>query len=255
MLGKLLKYDLKKILKFLSVFYIITLFFSIMTRLFINTESPFILFLIGRILSGTLISFFVSTLINELMGLWIKSFARGIYGDESYLTHTLPAKKTEIYFSKFFASVIVSVFSVAVIVVTALIAYYSNDRWQFVKQFLSVGNTAKITLLLAVIAFLELINLIQCGFTGIILGHKMNGAKAGLSVLFSFLVYTASQGIVLLFAALATLVNGDFKALFTAQNAQISESVLILTALAYLIIIVADAIINVKLLGSGVDVE
>ena len=48
MLGKLIKYDIKNILKFISVFYIITLIISVITRIFLNYDSPFIVFLIGK---------------------------------------------------------------------------------------------------------------------------------------------------------------------------------------------------------------
>ena len=36
MLKKLLKYDLKNIFKFLMIFYILALFFGILTRIFLN---------------------------------------------------------------------------------------------------------------------------------------------------------------------------------------------------------------------------
>lgn len=254
MLGKLLKYDLKGILKFLSIFYVITLFFSGLTHFFINIESPYIAFLIGRILSGTLISFFISTLINQLMALWIKLFATGVYKDKSYLTHTLPIRKADIYLSKLLTSIIVSAISVTVIVVTAFIAYYSEERWKLVKQFLT-GEIGKTITILVIFLFLELINLIQCGYTGIILGHKCNSGKTGLSVLFSFLAYTVSQIIVLLFTAAAALISVDFKALFVSRQVQIPNSVLLTIAAVYLVIIIVNAIINIKLLEKGVDIE
>lgn len=255
MLGKLLKYDLKKHLKFICVFYIITLFISILTRVFINIRSPFIVFIIGRILSGALISLFANILINCLMGLWIRSFARGIYGDESYLTHTLPVTKRQIYLSKFFTCVVSAFLSVAVIVSTAIIAYYTQERWQIVKQMFFNGKAGTITVLTIVIVFLEFVNLIQCGYTGIILGHMMNTGKTGFSVLFGFLAETASQIAVLIFSAVAALVNGDFKALFASANAQVSESILIILIPVYLVIITVTALINIKLLNNGVNVE
>ena len=255
MLGKLLKYDLKKLLKFLCVFYIITLAISILTRIFINTQTPFMVFLIGRILSGTLISMFASILINCLMGLWIKSFATGVYRDESYLTHTLPVTKTQMYLSKFFTAVITAFLCMAVIVATAFTAYYTKERWLTVKQTFFMGESGWFTVLILAIFFLEFVNLIQCGYTGIILGHRMNTGKVGFSVLFAFLADTASQMIVLAFAAVAALVNVDFKALFTSRNIQVAKGVLITLVPVYIAVIAVTALINIKLLKRGVDVE
>ena len=256
MLSKLLKYDLKKNLKFLSIFYIITVVLSVLTRLFINTASPIILMVIGKIFSGALISLFASILINAVMGLWIKSFARGVYGDESYLTHTLPVTKTQIYLSKFLTTIIVAAVSICVIICAAFIAYYTEERWAIVKFYLS--NSKLFVLLGAISIFLEFINLIQCGFTGIILGHRQNRGKVGFSVLFSAVAETVTQVIVLIFTACAALFSSDFRMLFKT-NAIPTEGqlhfVFALEITVYVLIIVFNALLNIKLLNKGVDVE
>ena len=56
MLRKLLKYDLKNLFKFLSIFYILTLFFGILTRVFLGFENSFILLVIGKICNGVMIA-------------------------------------------------------------------------------------------------------------------------------------------------------------------------------------------------------
>ena len=48
MLKKLLKYDLKSIFKLLFVFYSLSLFFAILTRLFLNIENSLIMNIIGQ---------------------------------------------------------------------------------------------------------------------------------------------------------------------------------------------------------------
>ena len=248
--------SLKKNLKFLSIFYIITAVLSVLTRLFINTDSPLILLIIGKILSGALISLFANILINAVMGLWIKSFARGVYGDESYLTHTLPVTKTQIYLSKFLTSLIVAAVSICVIIACAFIAYYTEDRWAIVKMYL--GNAKIITVLAAISIFLEFINLIQCGFTGIIIGHRQNRGKAGFSILFSAVAETVTQVIVLIFTACAAIFSSDFRMLFKTNALPTQEQlyfVFTLEITVYVLIIVFNALLNVKLLNKGVDVE
>ena len=100
MLGKVLKYDLKYIYKVLIVFYLLTLVFALFTRLFWSFDNSAILNILGFIASGTMISFIISILINNMMRAWAR-FIKNIYGDESYLTHTLPISKKTIYLSKF----------------------------------------------------------------------------------------------------------------------------------------------------------
>ena len=43
MLRKLLKYDLKNTFKLLSVFYVLAIFFAILTRIFLSIENSFVM--------------------------------------------------------------------------------------------------------------------------------------------------------------------------------------------------------------------
>ena len=83
----------------------------------------------------------------------------------------------------------------------------------------------------------------------------MNTGKVGFSVLFAFLVDTVSQLIILAFSAAAALVNVDFKELFVSQNVKVAQDVLLWLIPIYLLVIAADAIINIKLLNKGVNID
>lgn len=256
MLGKLLKYDLKNMLKFLSVFYIIALVISIPTRIFLGYSTPLILNIIGKVLSGTLIAIFCNILINCLMRSWIKSFIYGIYGDEGYLTNTLPVTKAEIYLSKFLCAVISTALSIAVIFACTFIAYYTEERWALLKSIIPSLRFAAIFL---GVCCLEFLSLIQCGFTGAIIGHRQNRGKKGFSVLFGFITYTAWQLVVLLFSAGAALFSGDFKELFVTASATtnpaMAENLLLWAIPLYAVIIIANLFINIKLLNRGVNLD
>ena len=184
----------------------------------------------------------------------MKSFRQGIYGDESYLTHTLPVKKSDIYLSKFFTSVIISGISIAVIILCALIAYYTEERWQYLKQMFSSTNVFTKAVLAIILIFLELINLIQCGFTGIILGYRRNSGKAVFSILFALLAVTTSSIIMLICMALTALISEDFKQLFTS-NPDISQKVFYYSIAIYALIISGFALLNIKTLNKGVNIE
>ena len=98
MLKNLIKYDLKYKYKALIVFYILSMFFGILTRIFFYIEKSLMMNIIAQICSGITISMIFNILINNIMRSWV-IFKQNLYGDESYLTHTLPVDKKTIYIS------------------------------------------------------------------------------------------------------------------------------------------------------------
>ena len=69
MLSKLLKYDLKYMIKNMAIFYILSLFFAITTRILFNIEQSVIINIIGQISVGCMFSMIFSILINKNSGL------------------------------------------------------------------------------------------------------------------------------------------------------------------------------------------
>ena len=187
MLKKLLKYDLKSALKFLSIFYILAIIFSLLTRIFYSIENSFIISIIAQICSGATIAMIANIIINSLMRGWVR-FNNNFYKDESYLTHTLPISKTTLYLSKVLQSIITLFTSTIVIIITLFIAYYSKENLEALKNFLlplaNIYNSTIIKIILAFlfIIFLELANTLQAGYTGLILGHRLNNNKDRKSV-------------------------------------------------------------------------
>ena len=101
MLNKLLKYDLKYMIKNMSIFYILTIFFAIITRILFSLEQTIIVNILGQISVGCMFAMLVNILINTIMRSWVR-FTDSIYKDEAYLTHTLPVTKNDIYNSSLF---------------------------------------------------------------------------------------------------------------------------------------------------------
>ena len=130
--------------------------------------------IIGQICSGVTISMIFNILINNLMRLWVR-FKNNFYNDESYLTHTLPVNKKILYLSKMLSSIISLFGSIIVIGITLFIAYYSKENIQLIKSFLmplaDIYNSTILNILLSFlfIFFLEFINALQSGYTGILL--------------------------------------------------------------------------------------
>ena len=263
MLKKLIKYDLENTYKVLMIFYILSLLFAILTRIFLNIDDSFIMNIIGKICSGVTISMIFNILINNLMRLWSR-FKNNFYGDESYLTHTLPITKNTLYLSKVISSIITLFTSILVIGFTLFIAYYSKENLAIIKNFLlPVANTYDVKIINILLAFLfifflEFANALQSGYTGIILGHKMNNAKTGFSVLFGFGTYTITQIFVLLITFILALFNNDIMNLFYTTeiiNIDIIKNVIYLTIIIYTVTLFIGYFINLKLFNKGVNVD
>ncbi len=263
MLGKLLKYDLFYVYKPLVIFYSLSFFFGLLTRLFFLIDDSFIMNIIARICSGAAISMIFNILINNIMGMWAR-FRRNLYGDESYLVHTLPAKRSTVYIAKSLTGLITLLTSIGVIILTLFMAYYSKDNMEILKSFLATlasgigSSTATLLTVLFAVFFVEILSAVGCGFTGIVLGHKMSSGKIGYSVLFGFIVYMLTQTLGLGIFFLFALGNPEIMNLFTSSTLVSAEAVkqlLILGIPIYFIMCVATFFLNLRLLQKGVDVD
>ena len=263
MLNKLLKYDLKYMIKNMSVFYILTIFFSIITGIISYVDQSVIVSIISKISVGCMFAMMANIVINTMMRSWVR-FRDSIYKDESYLTHTLPVTKQSIYNSKFIQALIFFIIGFLIIILGLFIAYYTKDRWILLKDYINsitIGlnfNTALFIISMIAIIFLEIFNAIQCGFLGIILGHKNNNAKLAYSIFFGFIAYLLSQSIVLLSVFVYGLFDSTVMDLFKSKilvNANSFKLLMILSIIIYLIIIWIISIICKKELNKGVNVE
>ena len=77
MLMKLLKYDLKNMYKFLVVFYILSIFFALTTRLFFSIDDTTIIKIIGQISVGCMFAMIANIFINNI-GIKLCSFILAI---------------------------------------------------------------------------------------------------------------------------------------------------------------------------------
>ena len=263
MLAKLLKYDLKYMLKNMTVFYILAIFFAIVTRIFFSLPETVVNIVIARISQGCMISMIASILINVLMRSWVR-FRDSIYKDEAYLTHTLPITKSAIYNSKLLQTLIFFIISFVVIILSLFITFYTEEKWLALKasiNTISSGlnfNTTLFIIAFIAIIFLEIFNAIQCGFLGIILGHKINNNKIAFSVLFGFVSYIISQNIVLLLVFIVGLFNQGIMNLFKSNIMFDSNSFklfAILSMVLYIIIIIIMSIVCKRELKKGVNIE
>lgn len=263
MLKKILKYDLKYMIKNMSIFYILSIFFAVLTRIFFSLNQSIIVNIISQITIGCMFAMVANILINTMMRSWIR-FRDSIYKDESYLTHTLPVTKNDIYNSKFIQTLVLFIIGFIVIVLSLLIAYYTKERWLLLKKLISsitTGlnlNTALFVIGFISVIFLEVFNAIQCGFLGIILGYRKNNNKVAFSVFFGFISYLLVQSIVLFLVFIVGLFDKSIMDLFKSTILLDTGSfklLIILSIIIYVLIIGLMSVLCKKLLNKGVNIE
>ena len=264
MLVKLLKYDLKYMIKNMGIFYILSIFFAVTTRVLLNIEQSVIVGIISQISAGCMFAMVANILINTMMRSWIR-FRDSLYKDEAYLTHTLPVTKNQLYDSKFIQTLVFFVIGFIVIFISLFITYYSKENWAAITNYITsitTGlnmSTMLFVSLFIIIVFLEIFNAIQCGFYGIILGHRMNNGKIGYSVLFGFIIYLIAQALVLALVFVYGLFDETVLELFKTRTIMIDvnafKTLAILSTVLYIVIICGMSLLCKKALNKGVNVE
>lgn len=263
MLGKLLKYDFKWIYKLIIVFYILAITFSVIGRAFSTIENSLVFEIVSQIAFGTAISMMVSSLINTLMRSWVR-FIRNVYKDESYLTHTLPVKKQEIFASKVITGVVSIFTAMLVIIICLFICYYSEANMQALKCLLEIAastyNTTVLNLLLlvAIVIFLEIVYALLIGYVGIILGHKSNKNRMARSIIIGIVLYFVFQGATLGLIAIYGLFNPEVMNLLNTTdivNVEAIKSVMYAGIGIYVVYSIILYFIGKINLNKGVNVE
>ena len=265
MLKKLLKYDLQWCFKPLIVFYILAIFFAILTRIVetqFNIEQTLILLILDKICSGVVIAMLIKILINCFMRNWVR-FVTNIYKDESYLTHTLPVSKSKLYLSKFLTAVITLFTSFVVIISCIAISTLNENTWSFLKDTLEQSavffNTSVFSIILAIVItiFFEFMSMLMSGILGIIIGHKSNNLKIVKSIIVGFVIYMTMSFCALGVIYISGLLNSDIMSLFNGVEPSSSGMITasIVAIIFYALYMLGAYAVGNRLLNKGVNVD
>ncbi len=265
--AKLLKYDLKWIYKVLGPLYLATLACAILGRLLDLLQDSFLFSIIRTILIGASITLMINIYINTMARIWVR-FARNLYGDESYLTHTLPVSSKTIFRAKTLAAAIAMLTTLAVIVLSFIICYvgfYNGiDLIGFLGSSIQVAastlglSTPILVLLLFLAIFAQTMIMILSGYAGIILGHRFNQHKTFKSILLGIVFYFMSQLIAVVMLLVLSLFAPNMMELIVrgrSPSFDILRAALISITGLYAIYTGALYHLGQKFLAWGVDVD
>lgn len=263
MLKKLLKYNLKNQFKFFGILYGIVIPSAVISRLLAGwTDAPGIIVIVQQFFEGAMWAMIANILINNILRIWVE-FRRNLYGDESYLMHTLPVKTSTLYWSKVLGALIMLLVNAVVIVASIAIRYADSGLFDFVKEVLE-AKTAGVSptiymMLLGFILLMQMFNIIMVGFLAIILGHKKNNNKVAWSLGYGFLVYLATQLISVAVFAISGIFDSEMFGLFTGNGSsfdpQAVKTLLIESCITYPVIIILGGVIAAKSLNRGFDID
>lgn len=257
MLKKLLKYDLKWSYKALTIFYILSIIFAMLTRIFLNIQEGILFSIIGKIMQGITITLLINILINNILRIWARTI-KNFYSDEAYLTHTLPIKKETLFLSKVLTTIITLLTSTIVIVISLLICYYSKENIEILKNILNQINISNITIISTILIFyLEMLFLILTGITAIILGYKQNNNKLLKSILFGLIIYFIMQTLILVIIFIIGLFNKEIMDLFKTNNItpNLLKQMLSLSIIIYIVYNIILYIIGNNNFKKGVNID
>ncbi len=215
MLRKLLKYDLNSMGKTLFPAYGVVMLLSLLLRgvstlrshfsVFHYVEVPLcILTIIG------LVALFFLTFAES-----IKRFYQNLIKDNGYLTHTLPVTKHRIIQAKLLSSLIYLVLSIAVIVLSVVLAFYQSSWDSLLVKFqeemsMTFGISFGLCLLfLALYMVLSYISQLCMIYLAVAIGQMQNTNKLLFSLVSWFVLYVIYEILALITLGITFLFRPD----------------------------------------------
>lgn len=261
MLGKLLKNDLKRNMKWMWILFLSTIMVAGVSRGCKELGENIVFF---KILSIIFDSVFYSLLVNVILQPFLRNFlnfSKSLYGDESYLTHTLPVNKNQIINSKFLTALIEILLGFATLVISLVIMFASPTFLSTIEMIISMIVIGKISvwlvlglfILLVIVEFLMFLSII---FFSIVLAYRAKEKRVLKTFLFTALMSFLALTVLSIFMMIVLLAN-DVNIM--SANLVLSSSafigVLITGILVYSAVIIVFYFLTKKVFRKGVNVD
>lgn len=263
MLKKLFKYDIKYMNKYILPLCGLSFILSIFTRILFELSSYSIIFkiffMMSIIVTNTLL---INVLIQTIVRI-IARFKNSLYSDESYLIHTLPVARKDIFLSKFLMSMLYMLIAFIVVAICLIIEYYTKDRFESLKTilntvFLQYDMSLKYLLFIGLSYLILMFAWIQLMvFSAVELGFRKNDRKGLMSFAYSIALYFGTQVVNLIILMVVALFNSGIRETFTSNvmsSATLKIILLVITIYNFVYVIFYYAL-GQKLLSKNVNVE
>lgn len=204
MLGKVFKYDVKRLGRQLLPLYAVTIIMSFVNWGAQTLAASNALF---SIISGFITMVFVLLLIGTVLGtfvLCIRHFYINLLKDEGYLTNTLPVTKTSLVSSKVITSMFYGVISILVALIATGIGFaqyfnligvlnefYSSGMIDIMMGMHAPGSIIYFLFIMA----LSYLSQLLFFFFALVLGQRQNGNRILYSFVYGAVLYCIQQAL------------------------------------------------------------
>ena len=261
MLKKLVKYDLKWINAYMVIFFILSLIFACICRITNNYTSTTVGLIIDKICSSIEIGCLVSCVVNCIIRVWVR-FRNNLYKDESYLTHTLPVTKNQLWNSKVlagFLSLLLSMIIIFICVFITNLITIEEIKNIFNSLIETFGKFETILMCLGIILLIifEILFLMFTGMFGIIVGHRCNNGKTLKSVFIGFMMYGFLSAFLLIIMYIVSRYNLIFMELYKSElpSPEALKMLVYISLILYGVYNIGYYCICNEMLKKGVNVE
>lgn len=258
---KLMKYDLKNMMKILWIMYVVSLGLACITRIINIGKDIQAIAILGYVFAGLTYSAIGSILVNTFVHI-IRVFIVSFYKDESYLTHTLPVSKGKLLLSKYLSSVIVILCSVVVSFLSLVIILYSKGFIDGLRTLLNMATTnlnmplSLFITLLVIVIFTQICAMISMGFTAIVKGNMYNQKRLPKGLIWFAIFYFLSVIVSLLVMLLVFAISGNVSSFFAEKlSSGAFITILVVGIVLYIIYAIIYYFICNKLFKKGVNVD
>lgn len=261
MITKLLKYDIKRITRILIYMYAISIVLAIITRIINIGKDIQAINILGMVFAGCTYSAIGNVLVNTFVHI-IDVFIKNFYKDESYLTHTLPVRKSKLLASKYIASLIVIFASVAVCFLSLFIIFYSKSFVDGLKMFIEATvagfdiSVGLFVTLIALVLFSQICCIITMAFTAIVKANMYNSKRVIKGVIWFVAFYFGTMLVTVLTAVLCFAIGGNIGELMaTTLSQKAFISIFVIALVNYIAFSVLFYFICNRMFNKGVNVD
>lgn len=213
MLGKVLKYDLKALCRYLIPLYAVLFGLGIMIRLLGFFDNVSIIAIIcGLMIVALVVLSCLSFVLNGIFS--VKYYLENLFKDEGYLTHTLPVKKGTLLFSKVLASLVTISMTALVLIISLIVAFYQKGLFVEVVKVLNLsiyGMTVyEFLLFMIVYGVIGYIVTILMVYAAIAIGYSRSSNKLVSSVVWGLIFYFVMEFLYLGLLGIIMIINPTF---------------------------------------------
>ena len=213
MLGKVLKYDLKALCRYLIPLYAVLFGLGIMIRLLGFFDNVSIIAIIcGLMIVALVVLSCLSFVLNGIFS--VKYYLENLFKDEGYLTHTLPVKKGTLLFSKVLASLVTFSMTALVLIISLIVAFYQKGLFVDVVKVLNLsiyGMTVyEFLLFMIVYGIIGYVATILMVYAAIAIGYSRSSNKLVSSVVWGLIFYFVIEFLYLGLLGIIMIINPTF---------------------------------------------